>query len=93
MSDVLSDLFFGRISPFEDITEKTSGTQELFHAYVEARDAFERTLTEEQRQMLDALITQRLELETAYAEEAFKTGFRTAVRLIFTAFQPLPGTS
>lgn len=91
MSDVLSDLFYGRISPFEYITEKTSGTQELFHSYVEARDAFEQTLTEEQRGTLDALITLRLELETSYAEEAFKTGIRTAARLAAAAFQPAPG--
>ena len=89
MCDVLSDLFFGRVSPFEDITEKTTGTQDLFHEYVARREVFEKELTEEQRKTLDDLITMRLDLETAYAEEAFKTGFRLAFRIAEEAFRPL----
>lgn len=86
MGDILSDLFFGRVSPFEDITEKTTGTQEMFHRYVEKREALEEGLTEEQKKALDDLITMRLDLETAYAEEAFKSGFRTASGLTAAAF-------
>ena len=63
----------------------------MFHNYVEARDAFEQKLTEDQKKELDGLITMRLDLETAYAEEAFKTGFRLAVRLIAGAFQTPSG--
>ena len=82
MSRPLSDLFFGKIAPFETIIEKTSGTQEQFRQYVCFHDSFEKQLTDEQRKTLDSLITMRLDLETTYAEAAFREGFSVAVRLI-----------
>ena len=49
MCGMLTDLFFGKVAPFENITEKTSGTQEQFRKYVAVRDEFEKTLSDEQR--------------------------------------------
>ena len=82
MSGILSDLFFGRVAPFENITERTSGTQELFRQYVAVRDDYEKTLTDEQRKGLDELITMRMDLETAYAEAAFREGFSITIGLL-----------
>ena len=82
MTDILSTLFYGEVAPFETLSETTPASKELYERYKECRDAFESKLPDDLKDPFDEIISLRVDLGTCYAKEAFKLGFRLAVRLL-----------
>ena len=73
--DILEELFYGRLSPWEEIPNDDPAIAELIHQQSEIRIALEKSLADADRKLLSQHMESRADLEQKLYCHYFKIGF------------------
>lgn len=84
-NDILNDLFFGKIAPWENRPENIEEFRRLNQRLGQLSDTLEERLDKETQAILDQYISDRSDLESLLQYDRFKTGFRLGVQLMLAA--------
>lgn len=84
-NNILNDLFFGKIVPWENRPENIEEFRRLNQQLSQLSDTLEERLDKETQALLDQYISDRSDLESLLQCDSFKTGFRLGVQLILAA--------
>ena len=88
--DMIKELWYGNISPFEQCTHEDKQMKALLSLVVKNRDALAETLTDKQKEILEKFEENLNEMHGFSEQDAFSYGFKLGVRLTVEAFvQPL----
>ena len=85
LNDILNDLFFGKIVPWENRPESIEEFRRLNQRLGQLSDTLEERLDKETQALLDQYISDRADLESLLQCDNFKTGFRLGVQLMLAA--------
>ena len=75
-NDILEDLFYGRLAPWEEVPQDDDAVMNLIHRQAEASAKLDQSLGEADRQLLAQFTDLRSELEMQLYCYYFKKGFR-----------------
>lgn len=81
-NNILNDLFFGKIVPWEDRPENIEEFRRLNQQLSQLSDTLEERLDKETQALLDQYISDRADLESMFQCDSFKTGFRLGAQLM-----------
>lgn len=81
-NDILDDLFYGKISPWEDRPESFDDFLALNQKMGKLSDILDENLCKEDRALLDQYLSTRADMESLVACDNFKVGFRLGARLV-----------
>ena len=84
---ILEDLFFGNLCPNEYFSRGSKYGKSL-KALVEIEEQFEKTLTDEQKEIFAKLRECQANYDITYESGAFAEGFRLGVLMTMEIFQP-----
>ena len=74
-TDILDELFYGRLSPWEEIPKDDPDIAQLIHQQSEISVALEKSLGDSERKLLSQYTESRADLETLLYCHYFKIGF------------------
>ena len=83
--DILNDLFFGKIAPWEIRPENMEEFRRLNQRLGQLSDTLEERLDKETQALLDQYISDRADLESMLQCDSYRTGFRLGVQLMLAA--------
>lgn len=86
-NNILNDLFFGKIVPWENRPENIEEFHRLNQQLSQLSDTLEERLDKETQVILDQYISDRSDLESLLQCDSFKTGFRLGVQLMLAAYK------
>ena len=86
-NNILNDLFFGKIVPWENRPENIEEFRRLNQQLSQLSDTLEERLDKETQVILDQYISDRSDLESLLQCDSFKTGFRLGVQLMLAAYK------
>lgn len=78
-TDILDELFYGRLSPWEEIPKDDPAIAQLIHQQSEISVALEKSLGDSERKLLSQYMESRADLETLLYCHYFKNGFLMGV--------------
>lgn len=78
-TDILDELFYGRLSPWEEIPKDDPAIAQLIHQQSEISVALEKSLGDSERKLLSQYTESRADLETLFYCHYFKKGFLMGV--------------
>lgn len=81
--DILSQLYYGKIVPWENQNDKTPEMEAYSEQVDQDIQHLETLLDADGREVLERLLDNAAELERLMVCEGFKDGFRLAVQLVF----------
>lgn len=81
MDNILIELWRGNIVPFEQFCRHDPVMEQMSKSFYQSRDQLMATMTDEQKELLEAYDTCQLDLESESEEQAFAYGFRLGARL------------
>lgn len=81
MRNILEDLYYGNISPYDKRIAANSELRSLIGRVADCEDQLTKQLNEAEQQTLKRLITAQHEIDDITAKEYFILGFRLGVRL------------
>ena len=88
--DIINELWYGNVSPFEQCTRGDKRLKELLKLVARNREELDGTLTEKQKETLEKFEDCMNEMHSITERDAFSYGFRLGVRLMSEAFlQPI----
>ena len=88
--DIIRELWYGNISPFEQCTRGDKRLKELLPLMARNRDELDEGLTEKQKETLEKFEEALNEMHGIAERDAFSYGLRLGIRLTAEAFlQPL----
>ena len=88
--DIIKELWYGNIAPFEQCTRGDRQMKELLSLMARNRDELGEGLTEKQKETLEKFEEALNEMHSIAERDAFSYGFRLGVQLMAEAFlQPL----
>ena len=88
--DIIKELWYGNVSPFEQCTRGDKQLKELLSLMARNRDELEETLTDKQKEILEKFEENMNEMHGIAERDAFSYGFRLGVQLMAEAFlQPI----
>lgn len=73
--DILEELFYGRLSPWEEIPKEDPAIAELIHQQSEIRITLEKSLGDSDKKLLSEYLESRADLEQKLYCHYFKKGF------------------
>ena len=79
--DILEQLYFGRIVPWENRNDKTPEIEQCSEQVYQDMEHLAQLLDEDGKKILERLMDNRSELESHQILEGFKDGFRLGVQL------------
>ena len=79
--DILEQLYFGRIVPWENRNDKTPEMEQCSEQVYQDVERLTQLLDEDGKKILERLMDNRSELESRQILEGFKDGFRLGVQL------------
>ncbi len=82
MKSIIEELWFGNICPQENGLSNTPELKELSKSMGKYHAELENTLNDEQKKLLEKLLTCRDHYEWKYEAEIFSCGFRLGAKLI-----------
>ena len=85
--DVLEDLFFGKIDPWENRPSKMEEFHLLNQKMSQLSAILEERLDKETRSLLDQYLSNRADMETLLSCNSFKTGFRLGIRIMMAVYK------
>lgn len=88
-NDILNDLFFGKIVPWENRPENIEEFHRLNQRLGQLSDTLEERMDKETQALLDQYISDRADLESMLQFDSFQTGFRLGVQLMLAACKKL----
>ena len=74
-TDILDELFYGRLSPWEEIPKDDPAIAQLIHQQSEISVTLENSLGDSERKLLSQYTESRADLETLLYCHYFKIGF------------------
>lgn len=86
-NDILADLFFGKIVPWEECPDDADTFHQLNQKMGQSSNALESRLDKETQALLDQYLSDRADMELLMTCASFKIGFRLGVQLILAAFK------
>lgn len=84
--DILEQLYFGRIVPWENRNDKTPEIEQCSEQVYQDVERLTQLLDEDGKKILERLMDNRSELESRQILEGFKDGFRLGVQLTAAGF-------
>lgn len=81
----IKDLFYGNLNLFDRPMKITDEYKKALHEEGEAREALEETMTDKQKDLLNAYVDKCGTMSCHLEYSAFLVGFKTACRLICEA--------
>ena len=84
--DILEQLYFGRIVPWENRNDKTPEIEQCSEQVYQDVERLTQLLDEDGKKILERLMDNRSELEGHQILEGFKDGFRLGVQLTAAGF-------
>ena len=88
--DIINELWYGNVSPFEQCTRGDKRLKELLKLVARNREDLDGTLTEKQKETLEQCEDCMNEMHSITERDAFSYGFRLGVQLMAESFlQPL----
>ena len=81
-NDILNDLYYGQVTPWEQQLEDIDKLNELNHKMAELRDILNQRIDKETQELLNRYLPDRSEMEDLLALDRFKTGFRLGAQLM-----------
>ena len=84
--DILEQLYFGRIVPWENRNDKTPEMEQCSEQIYQDVEHLTQLLGEDGKKILERLMDNRSELESHQILEGFKDGFRLGVQLTAAGF-------
>lgn len=85
--DILEQLYFGRIVPWENRNDKTPEIEQCSEQVYQDVERLTQLLDEDGKKILERLMDNRSELESRQILEGFKDGFRLGVQLTAAGFR------
>ena len=85
--DILEDLFYGKINPWEDCPGHIEELRSLNQKMSRRSDILEERLDKETRSLLDQYLSNRADMETLLSCDSFKTGFRLGVQIMMAVYK------
>lgn len=86
-NDILNDLFFGKIVPWENRPDNIEEFRRLNQKMGQLSDILKERLDKETQALLDQYISDRADMESLLSCESFKTGFRLGVQLMLAVYK------
>ena len=86
-NDILADLFFGKIVPWEERPDDVDTFHQLNQKMGQSSNALESRLDNETQALLEQYISDRADMESLMTCASFKIGFRLGVQLILAAYK------
>ena len=83
--DIINELWYGNISPFEQCTRGDKRLKELLKLVARNREELDGSLTEKQKETLDKFEGCMNEMHSITERDAFSYGFRLGVQLMAEA--------
>lgn len=88
--DIIRELWYGNVAPFEQCTRGDKQMKELLSLTARNRDELGEGLTEKQKETLEKFEEALNEMHSIAERDAFSYGLRLGIRLMAEAFlQPL----
>ena len=88
--DIIRELWYGNVAPFEQCTRGDKQMKELLSLMVRNRDELGEGLTKKQKETLEKFEEALNEMHSSAERDAFSYGLRLGIRLTAEAFlQPL----
>ena len=84
--DIINELWYGNVSPFEQCTRGDKHLKELLKLVARNREELDGTLTEKQKETLEKFEDCMNEMHSITERDAFSYGFRLGVQLMAEAF-------
>ena len=84
--DIINELWYGNISPFEQCTRGDKRLKELLKLVARNREDLDGTLTEKQKETLEKFEDCMNEMHSITERDAFSYGFRLGVQLMAESF-------
>ena len=84
--DIIKELWYGNIAPFEQCTRGDRQMKELLSLMARNRDELGEGLTEKQKETLEKFEEALNEMHSIAERDAFSYGFRLGVQLMAEAF-------
>ena len=85
--DVLEDLFFGKIDPWENHPSNMEEFQLLNQKLSRLSDALDELLDDEAKSLLDQYLSSRASMETLLSCDSFKTGFQLGAQIMMAVYK------
>ena len=85
--DVLEDLFFGKIDPWENRPSNMEEFQLLNQKMSRLSDALDELLDDEAKSLLDQYLSSRASMETLLSCDSFKTGFQLGAQIMMAVYK------
>jgi len=88
--DIIKELWYGNVAPFEQCTRGDKQLKELLKLVARNKEELDATLTDKQKETLEKFEENMNEMHGITERDAFSYGFRLGVQLMSEAFlQPL----
>ena len=84
--DIINELWYGNISPFEQCTRGDKRLKELLKLVARNREELDGTLTDKQKETLEKFEDCMNEMHSITERDAFSYGFRFGVQLMAESF-------
>ena len=85
--DILEDLFYGKINPWEDCPSRIEELRSLNQKMSQLSDILEERLDKETRSLLDQYLSNRADMEALLSCDSFKTVFRLGIRIMMAVYK------
>ena len=85
--DVLEDLFFGKIDPWENRPSNMEEFHLLNQKMSRLSDTLDELLDDEAKSLLDQYLSSRASMETLLSCESFKTGFQLGAQIMMAVYK------
>lgn len=85
--DILDDLFFGKIDPWENRPSNMEEFHLLNQKMSRLSDALDELLDDEAKSLLDQYLSSRASMETLLSCDSFKTGFRLGAQIMMAVYK------
>ena len=85
--DVLEDLFFGKIDPWENRPSNMEEFHLLNQKMSRLSDTLDELLDDEAKSLLDQYLSSRASMETLLSCDSFKTGFRLGTQIMMAVYK------
>ena len=84
--DIINELWYGNVSPFEQCTRGDKRLKELLKLVARNHEDLDGTLTDKQKEILEKFEECTNEMHSITERDAFSYGFRLGVQLMAEAF-------
>ena len=84
--DIIKEIWYGNIAPFEQCTRRDKQLKELLKLVARNKEELDASLTEKQKEILEKFEENINEMHGITERNAFSYGFRLGVQLMAEAF-------